>query len=60
MADKSANSIPPWRELTHFDDYINENFMDGSKWEDISRVIGEFMYLHTILLILYHARSVFR
>ena len=44
MADESANSVPPWRELTHFGNYINENFMDGSKWEDLSKVISEFMY----------------
>ena len=37
--DESADSVPPWRELNHFKNYIDEDFMDGSKWEDISKVI---------------------
>ena len=43
MADESADSVPLWRELSHFKNYINENFMDGSKWEDLSKVITELM-----------------
>jgi hypothetical protein len=41
--DDSADSVPPWRDLIHFKDYVNENFMDGSKWEDVSRVISELV-----------------
>ena len=36
--DESADSVPPWRELEHFKNYIAENFTDGSKWEDMSKV----------------------
>ena len=33
-----AANIPRWRGLNHFSDYINNNFTDGSKWEDMSKV----------------------
>ena len=33
-----AASTPRWRGLNHFSDYINNNFTDGSKWEDMSKV----------------------
>ena len=33
-----AASTPWWRGLNHFSDYINNNFTDGSKWEDMSKV----------------------
>ena len=25
--------MPPWRDLNHFNDYLNESFTDGSKWK---------------------------
>jgi len=34
-----AENMPRWAGLNHFNDYINENFMDGSKWEDMSKVL---------------------
>ena len=33
-----AASTPQWRGLNHFSDHINNNFTDGSKWEDMSKV----------------------
>ena len=36
---RNANSVLPWRDLTHFNDFINRNFMDGSKWKDVFKVV---------------------
>ena len=36
--DDRADSVPRWRNLTHFKDYVSVEFTDGSKWEDISKV----------------------
>ena len=33
-----AESIPRWSGLDHFSNYISENFTDGSKWENVSKV----------------------
>jgi hypothetical protein len=33
-----AKSVPRWAGLNHFSNYISENFTDGSKWEDMSKV----------------------
>ena len=33
-----ADSVPRWRNLTHFKNYVLVEFTDGSKWEDISKV----------------------
>ena len=34
----SADSIPRWRGLNHFQTYLSVDFTDGSKWEDMSKV----------------------
>src|ERR1700743_1574119 len=48
ITNESADSVPSWRDLNHFNNYINENFADGSKWEDISKVIIK-LTLHVLI-----------
>src|ERR1700743_773720 len=48
ITNESADSVPSWRDLIHFKNYINENFTDGSKWEDISKVIIK-LTLHVLV-----------
>lgn len=36
--ENRADSVPRWRGLTHFANYVSVEFTDGSKWEDISKV----------------------
>jgi hypothetical protein len=33
-----ANTMPRWRDFNHFSAYLSVDFMDGSKWEDMSKV----------------------
>lgn len=33
-----AGSVPRWRGLNHFNKYVDVEFTDGSKWEDMSKV----------------------
>ena len=36
--DGRADSVPRWRGLNHFKNYLTVEFTDGSKWEDMSKV----------------------
>jgi len=38
--------MPRWAGLNHFFDYINEEFSDGSKWEDMSKVCHDTIVCH--------------
>ena len=48
-----AESVPRWSRLDHFLNYINENFTDGSKWENMSKV--RYITLFFISLLTGHA-----
>lgn len=37
-ANDRADSVPRWRGLNHFSTYVDVEFTDGSKWEDMSKV----------------------
>ena len=51
-----AESVPRWSGLDHFSNYISENFTDGSKWENMSKV----RYTNTIIpLPTYESSPVF-
>ena len=51
-----AEGVPQWSGLDHFSNYIRENFTDGSKWENMSKV----RYTNTIIpLPTYKSCSVF-
>ncbi|KAF9537471.1 hypothetical protein CPC08DRAFT_651734 [Agrocybe pediades] len=39
IVETQFNSIPPYSGLTHFTSVMKIDFADGSKWEDISKII---------------------
>ena len=39
MTHDRANLMPRWRDFNHFSTYLSVDFTDGSKWEDMSKVI---------------------
>ena len=39
-----ADSVPRWRGLNHFLNYLGVEFSDGSKWEDMSKVCQKMRY----------------
>ncbi|KAG8689331.1 hypothetical protein FRC08_010999 [Ceratobasidium sp. 394] len=39
MPNKRVDSVPPWPDLNHFSDALSMEFSDGTKYEDLLRVI---------------------
>ncbi|RDB28873.1 hypothetical protein Hypma_015251 [Hypsizygus marmoreus] len=39
LFDKQVQALPTWRGLNHFNAVIHTSFADGSKYEDISKII---------------------
>ncbi|EPQ50176.1 hypothetical protein GLOTRDRAFT_82536 [Gloeophyllum trabeum ATCC 11539] len=50
LADKQMDLLPRWPGLNHFKMFIQKNFMDGTKYEDISKVVFPMVLLFVVIL----------
>ena len=50
MIVNRADSVPRWRGLNHFSNYLNVEFSDGLKREDMSKVCQRMRYQHALLI----------